>query len=839
MSRSTARSWPTMTRRISDWTRSSSCAASAGVGGAAGAGSVVGGVGHRSSGWRPEGRRTGSEGWAAQGRARSAPVTSGRGRGTLTRPGPAPTGGGRRGGEDGMAQHPPPGPDWVMGDDGHWKPPPLVPGRPLGPSRPPPGAGPAVPPAAAPPPGPPRPRGPGRRPPVRLRREAGRRARPPVGATGSGPIRRRGGRGGGGGGRGDGLHRRRGDGRHLPRDLGRPRRARRCRHGWRHGRPTTGPRGPGDTGRRDPTRGHRGRPHGPGRRGGRGPPRRRRLGGRRRDQRPGHPRRGSRSAPTRWRARWGSRSWSWTTRRCPVASTGSSPSPWSATRTRARPRRRSGWCRPRSGATASPSRRGWPSDRARSPTWSWSRVTRRRPASPTGPTWRPRRPSCRRPSSPTWWWVGSRASVVGCGCDLDLEREAARQVAGALAAAQGLPAPAQGGSAAGGCSDRGTLRACACWWSRTRWTWPTPWPGGCAGRATRSTSPTTAREAVDRLRLIAYDLLCLDLNLPDIDGLELCRRLRTDPTLTPADDVPAPRVLMLTARDTIDDRIAGLDEGADDYLVKPFSFAEVSARVRSLLRRDAGRTGSELQVGAARASTRPASRRGGAAAPPRPHGQGVRPPAVLHGPPRPGDEPGAAARARVGRARRPLHQHGPGHRGHPPAEARRSTTRSRSSRPSWAGATGCVDDAQPWAPDVTAPGDRAGGRGVAPGPTSSRMTTRGSRRWPLRLPDWMGSIRFRLTALYSTRPLRPGRPPWWRASTWPSPSASTTSPWPGAPTRRHRAAPPRRAGGRCRRRRPTSRPSRRGSTAGPSSCCAPTASPPWPCSSWPASASGG
>lgn len=104
-------------------------------------------------------------------------------------------------------------------------------------------------------------------------------------------------------------------------------------------------------------------------------------------------------------------------------------------------------------------------------------------------------------------------------------------------------------------------------------------------------------EAVERLRLTAYDLLCLDLNLPDTDGLELCRRLRTDPSLVPADDVPAPRVLMLTARDSIEDRVAGLDEGADDYLVKPFSFAEVSARVRSLLRRDAGRTGSSLEVG--------------------------------------------------------------------------------------------------------------------------------------------------------------------------------------------------------------------------------------------------
>jgi DNA-binding response OmpR family regulator len=104
-------------------------------------------------------------------------------------------------------------------------------------------------------------------------------------------------------------------------------------------------------------------------------------------------------------------------------------------------------------------------------------------------------------------------------------------------------------------------------------------------------------EAVERLRVTPYDLVCLDLNLPDTDGLALCRRLRTDPALVAGDDEPSPRVLMLTARDSVDDRVAGLDEGADDYLVKPFSFAEVSARVRSLLRRDAGRTGSELRVG--------------------------------------------------------------------------------------------------------------------------------------------------------------------------------------------------------------------------------------------------
>ena len=75
-------------------------------------------------------------------------------------------------------------------------------------------------------------------------------------------------------------------------------------------------------------------------------------------------------------------------------------------------------------------------------------------------------------------------------------------------------------------------------------------------------------EAIERLAVNAYDLVCLDLNLPDIDGLDVCRRLRTDPLLRPAEDEPAPRVLMLTARDALDDRVAGLDEGADDYLVE-------------------------------------------------------------------------------------------------------------------------------------------------------------------------------------------------------------------------------------------------------------------------------
>jgi DNA-binding response OmpR family regulator len=76
--------------------------------------------------------------------------------------------------------------------------------------------------------------------------------------------------------------------------------------------------------------------------------------------------------------------------------------------------------------------------------------------------------------------------------------------------------------------------------------------------------------------------------------MEVMRRLRKD-----AGDVgvQAPRVIMLTARDRVVDRVSGLDEGADDYLVKPFDFAELTARVRALLRRDAGRSGAVLRVG--------------------------------------------------------------------------------------------------------------------------------------------------------------------------------------------------------------------------------------------------
>jgi len=103
-------------------------------------------------------------------------------------------------------------------------------------------------------------------------------------------------------------------------------------------------------------------------------------------------------------------------------------------------------------------------------------------------------------------------------------------------------------------------------------------------------------DALSHLALNPYDLICLDVNLPGLDGFEVCRRLRSDRAYAPDAAQPAPRVLMLTARDALDDRVTGLDGGADDYLVKPFAFTELTARIRTLLRRDAGRSGAILQV---------------------------------------------------------------------------------------------------------------------------------------------------------------------------------------------------------------------------------------------------
>jgi two-component system OmpR family response regulator len=86
-----------------------------------------------------------------------------------------------------------------------------------------------------------------------------------------------------------------------------------------------------------------------------------------------------------------------------------------------------------------------------------------------------------------------------------------------------------------------------------------------------------------------YDVLVLDVNLPGIDGFEACHRLRVDGVRTP--------ILMLTARDGVDDRITGLDTGADDYMVKPFDFNELFARIRALARRGPVERGPMLTVG--------------------------------------------------------------------------------------------------------------------------------------------------------------------------------------------------------------------------------------------------
>jgi DNA-binding response OmpR family regulator len=91
-----------------------------------------------------------------------------------------------------------------------------------------------------------------------------------------------------------------------------------------------------------------------------------------------------------------------------------------------------------------------------------------------------------------------------------------------------------------------------------------------------------ATDGLDGYRLASensYDVIVLDLMLPRLDGLEVCRRLR-------AEAKKATPVLMLTARDTLTDKVSGLDAGADDYLVKPFAIQELEARVRALIRRD-------------------------------------------------------------------------------------------------------------------------------------------------------------------------------------------------------------------------------------------------------------
>ena len=109
----------------------------------------------------------------------------------------------------------------------------------------------------------------------------------------------------------------------------------------------------------------------------------------------------------------------------------------------------------------------------------------------------------------------------------------------------------------------------------------------------------TGDEALWMARAAPYDVIVLDVMLPGRDGLTVCRELRESGVWAP--------ILVLTARDSIEDRVGGLDSGADDYLTKPFSFAELLARLRALVRRGAAERPAALEVGTLRLD--PATRR--------------------------------------------------------------------------------------------------------------------------------------------------------------------------------------------------------------------------------------
>jgi len=110
---------------------------------------------------------------------------------------------------------------------------------------------------------------------------------------------------------------------------------------------------------------------------------------------------------------------------------------------------------------------------------------------------------------------------------------------------------------------------------------------------------STGEQAVEMATAADYDSIVLDILLPGIDGFETCRRLRSSQVWAP--------VLMLTALDSVEDRVLGLDTGADDYLVKPFAFAELLARLRAVSRRREPERPSVLEAGDLRLD--PASRR--------------------------------------------------------------------------------------------------------------------------------------------------------------------------------------------------------------------------------------
>jgi len=96
-------------------------------------------------------------------------------------------------------------------------------------------------------------------------------------------------------------------------------------------------------------------------------------------------------------------------------------------------------------------------------------------------------------------------------------------------------------------------------------------------------------EALEKIEINSYDVIILDIMIPKINGIEVCRKIRENKIDTP--------VIMLTAKDSIDDRVKGLDAGADDYLTKPFAFGELVARIRALLRREKMVKPTKLEIG--------------------------------------------------------------------------------------------------------------------------------------------------------------------------------------------------------------------------------------------------
>ncbi len=112
---------------------------------------------------------------------------------------------------------------------------------------------------------------------------------------------------------------------------------------------------------------------------------------------------------------------------------------------------------------------------------------------------------------------------------------------------------------------------------------------GLTGEGIAADVASRGEDALWMAQAHPYDAIVLDVMLPGLDGFETCRQLRGAGVWAP--------VLMLTARDAVEDRVAGLDSGADDYLVKPFAFAELLARLRALVRRGEGERPAVLEVG--------------------------------------------------------------------------------------------------------------------------------------------------------------------------------------------------------------------------------------------------